>query len=108
MGNAGESFSTYGGIVFLRFGDRWDVGHFFSLFLAYISKKYIAHGRQGWLSFVLIIRPVTIVVQFSQTLHIMVAYFCHHLSDNYVDLSDIYVDLSDLYVDLSLIPSVEK
>ena len=31
----------------------------------------------------------------------MVAYFCHHLSDNYVDLSDIYVDLSDLYVDLS-------
>ena len=46
---------------------------------------------------------------------IMVAYFCHHfsdnyvdLSDNYVDLSDLYVDLSDLYVDLSLIPSVEK
>ena len=45
----------------------------------------------------------------------MVAYFCHHLSDNYVDLSDNhvdlsdnYVDLSDLYVDLSLIPSVEK
>ena len=31
----------------------------------------------------------------------MVAYFCHHLSDYYVDLSDIYVDLSDLYVDLS-------
>ena len=47
--------------------------------------------------------------------HNMVACFCHHLSDNYVDLSDIYVDLSDLYVDLSdlyvdlsLIPSVEK
>ena len=46
---------------------------------------------------------------------VMVAYFCHHLSDNYVDLSDLYVDLSDLivdlsdlYVDLSLIPSVEK
>ena len=38
----------------------------------------------------------------------MVAYFCHHLSDNYVDLSDLYVVLSDLYVDLSLIPSVEK
>ena len=45
----------------------------------------------------------------------MVAYFYHHLSDNYVDLSDLYVDLSDLivdlsdlYVDLSLIPSVEK
>ena len=44
-------------------------------------------------------------------LEIMVAYFCHDLSDNYVDLSDIYVDLSDLhvdlsdlYVDLSLIP----
>ena len=38
----------------------------------------------------------------------MVAYFCHHLSDSYVDLSDLYVDLSDLYVDLSLIPSVRK
>ena len=25
---------------------------------------------------------------------IMVAYFCHHLSDNYVDLSDLNVDLS--------------
>ena len=35
----------------------------------------------------------------------MVAYFCHQLSDNYVDLSDlyvIYVALSDLYVDLLL------
>ena len=42
------------------------------------------------------------------TLNTMVAYFCHHLSDNYVDMSDIYVDLSDLYVDLSLILSVEK
>ena len=31
----------------------------------------------------------------------MVAYFCHYLSDNYVDLSDNYVDLSDFYVDLS-------
>ena len=31
----------------------------------------------------------------------MVAYFCHHLSDNYVDLSDLYVVLSDLYVNLS-------
>ena len=31
----------------------------------------------------------------------MVAYFCHHLSDNYVDLSDLYVVLSDLYVVLS-------
>ena len=30
-----------------------------------------------------------------------VAYFCHHLSDNYVDLSDNYVNLSDLYVDMS-------
>ena len=28
----------------------------------------------------------------------MVAYFCHHLSDNYVDLSDLFVVLSDLYV----------
>ena len=31
----------------------------------------------------------------------MVAYFCHHLSDNYVDLSALYVDLSVIYVDLS-------
>ena len=37
------------------------------------------------------------------------AYFCHHLSDNYVHSSDLYgvcwdlyVDLSDLYYDLSL------
>ena len=33
----------------------------------------------------------------------MVEYFCHHLSDNYVDLSDLYVVLSDFYVDLLLI-----
>ena len=38
----------------------------------------------------------------------MVAYFCHHLSDNYVDLSDLYVVLSDLYVDLSLIHLLEN
>ena len=31
----------------------------------------------------------------------MVAYFCHHLSDYYVDLSDLYVDLSVISVDLS-------
>ena len=45
----------------------------------------------------------------------MEAYFCHHLSENYVDLSDLYVvlsdlyvDLSDLYVDLSLIHFLES
>ena len=38
----------------------------------------------------------------------MVAYFCRHLSDNYVDLSDLFVLLSDLYVDLSLIHSLEN
>ena len=45
----------------------------------------------------------------------IVAYFWHHLSDNYVDfldlnvvLSDLYVDLSDLYVDLSLIHLLEN
>ena len=38
----------------------------------------------------------------------MVAYFCHHLSDNYDDLSDLYVDLSDLYVNLSLNHLLEK
>ena len=31
----------------------------------------------------------------------MVAYFCHHLSDNYVDLSDLYVDFFRYNVDLS-------
>ena len=45
----------------------------------------------------------------------MVAYICHHLSDNYVDLSDLYVvlsdfyvNLSDLFVDLSLIHLLEN
>ena len=45
----------------------------------------------------------------------MVAYFCHHLSDNYVDLldlcvilSDLYVELSDLHVDLSIIILLEN
>ena len=28
----------------------------------------------------------------------MVAYFCHHLSDNYVDLSDLYVVLSQIFM----------
>ena len=40
-------------------------------------------------------------VDFVVKLGSMVAYFCHHLSD-------LYVDFSDLYVDLSLIPSEEK
>ena len=31
----------------------------------------------------------------------MVAYICHHLPGNYVDMSDPYVDLSDYHVDLS-------
>ena len=31
----------------------------------------------------------------------VVAYFCHHLTDNYFDLSDLYVDLSVNNVDLS-------
>ena len=45
----------------------------------------------------------------------MVAYICHHLSDNYNDLSNFYVvltdhhdELSDLYVDLSLIHLLEN
>ena len=44
----------------------------------------------------------------------MVAYFCHHLSDNYVDLpdlvvfSDLYFDLLDLCVDFSLIHFFEN
>ena len=29
----------------------------------------------------------------------MVAYFCHHVSDNYGDLSDLFVVLLNLYVD---------
>ena len=32
----------------------------------------------------------------------MVSYFCHDLSDNYVDLSDLYVVISDIYVETSL------
>ena len=31
----------------------------------------------------------------------IVAYFCHHMSDNYANLSDLYVVLTDIYVDLS-------
>ena len=38
----------------------------------------------------------------------MVVYFCHHLSDNYVDLTYIYVVLSYLYVDLSLIRMLQN
>ena len=48
------------------------------------------------------------LLMYADDMAFMVAYFCHHLSDNYVYLSDLYIDLSDLYVDLSLIPSVEK
>ena len=33
--------------------------------------------------------------------NVMVAYFCHKLSDDYVDLSDLYVVLSNLYIDMS-------
>ena len=28
----------------------------------------------------------------------MVAYFCHHLYDNYIDLSDLYVDLTLIHL----------
>ena len=35
----GESFSTYEGVVFLRFGDRWEVGHIFFIILANIHKN---------------------------------------------------------------------
>ena len=45
----------------------------------------------------------------------MVAYFSHHMSDNYVALSglyvvlsDLYVVFSDLYVDLPLIHLLEN
>ena len=31
----------------------------------------------------------------------MVAYFCPHMSNDYVDMSDLYVDLSFIYVDFS-------
>ena len=33
----------------------------------------------------------------------MVEYFCHHLSDNYVDLSYLYVDLSVIYLSCQMI-----
>ena len=45
--------------------------------------------------------PLTIRDWWNNLLIIMVAYFCHHLSDNDVDLSVIYVDLPDHYVDLT-------
>ena len=38
--------------------------------------------------------------QFIQS-RFMVAYYCHHLPGNYVDMSDPYVDFSDHHVDLS-------
>ena len=38
---------------------------------------------------------------FSNLNNSMVAYFCIHLSDHYVDLSNLYVDVPDIYVDLS-------
>ena len=50
--------------------------------------------------YILIIQDID-YLQLASNLFIMVAYFCHHLSDNYVDLSDLYVVLSDLYVDFS-------
>mgnify|MGYP003685834233 CR=1 FL=1 len=33
--------------------------------------------------------------------NLMVANFCHHLIDNYVDMSDLYFDMLVIYVDLS-------
>ena len=41
------------------------------------------------------------VAMYTTLMLAMVAYFCHHLSDNYVDLSENYIDLSDYDVDLS-------
>ena len=46
----------------------------------------------------------------------MVAFFCHHFSDNYAKLSDFYIVLSDyfvdflsdLYVDLLLVQLLEN
>ena len=37
-------------------------------------------------------------IVYEKPLLFMVAYFCHHLLDNYVDSSDLYVVLLDLYV----------
>ena len=56
--------------------------------------------------YVCLVIPFQSIV-YEKPLLFMVAYFCHHLSDNNVDLSDNYVDLSDLYVDLSLIHLLE-
>ena len=46
-------------------------------------------------------RATTPIKITDEALNSMLAYFCHHLSDNNFDLSDNYVDLSDLYVVLS-------
>ena len=35
----------------------------------------------------------------------VVAYFCHHLTDNYFDLSDLYVDLSLIMLTYQIIIS---
>ena len=37
-----------------------------------------------------------------QCLNCMVAYVCHHLSDNHVDLSDLYDVLSDFMVNCQI------
>ena len=50
------------------------------------------------LTFVKIFYFKTKLILHMYNLFYMVAYFCHHLSDNYVDLSDLYVDLSDNFV----------
>ena len=38
------------------------------------------------------------ILSIKRVLDSMVAYFCHNLSDNYVDLSDVYVDLSLIHL----------
>ena len=38
----GKSFSTYGGVVFLGFGDSWDLGHVFFHCLKHTFTKNIA------------------------------------------------------------------
>ena len=67
--------------------DRRRVIHFEALFIYKTSDSY---------GFTKLTAVRTINVE-----HTYGGIFCHHLSDNYVDLSDLYVDSSGIYVDLS-------
>ena len=72
----GESFSTY--LVchfFLGFDDICNASHIFFHYFSLQLKEDIAHGRQLWLTFVVVFRPATILAHISRTLRIYVTNF---------------------------------